>query len=30
MKCNMTIGKTAGEMFTNYTFESVEFAGYLP
>ena len=30
MKCNMTIGKTVGEMFTNYTVESVKFAGYLP
>ena len=30
MKCNMTIGKTVGEKFTNYTVESMEFAGYLP
>ena len=30
MKCNMTIGKTVGEMYTNYTVQSVEFAGYLP
>ena len=30
MKCNMTIGKTVGEMYTNYTVESVKFAGYLP
>ena len=30
MKCNMTIGKTVGEIYTNYTVESVEFAGYLP
>ena len=29
-KCNMTIGKTVGEMYTNYTVESMEFAGYLP
>ena len=30
---NMTIGKTVGEigeMYTNYTVESVELAGYLP
>ena len=30
MKCNMTIGKTVVEMYTNYTVQSVEFAGYLP
>ena len=30
MKCNMTIGKTVGEMYTNYTVQSVELAGYLP
>ena len=30
MKCNMAIGKTVGEVYTNYTIESVEFAGYLP
>ncbi len=30
MKCNMTIGKTVGDMYTNYTVKSVEFAGYLP
>ena len=31
MKCNMTIGKkTVGEMYTNYTVQSVEFAEYLP
>ena len=30
MKCNMTTGKTVGEMYTNYTVQSVEFAGYLP
>ena len=30
MKCNMTIGKNVGEMYTNYTVQSVEFAGYLP
>ena len=31
MKCNMTIGKkTVGEMYTNYTVQSVEFAGYVP
>ena len=30
MKCNMTIGKTVGEMYTSYTVKSVEFAGYLP
>ena len=30
MKCNMTIGKTVGEMYTNYTVESVGCAGYLP
>ena len=30
MKCNMTIGKTVGEMYTNYTVKSLEFAGYLP
>ena len=30
MKCNMTIGKTVGEVYTNYTVQSVEFAGYLP
>ena len=30
MKCNMTIAKTVGEMYTNYTFESMQFAGYLP
>ena len=30
MKCIMTIGKTVGEMYTNYTVESVEFTGYLP
>ena len=30
MKCNMTIGKTLGEMYTNYTVQSVEFAVYLP
>ena len=29
-KCNMTIEKTVGEMYTNYTVESMEFAGYLP
>ena len=29
MKCNMTLGKTVGEMYTNYTVQSVEFAGYL-
>ena len=29
-KCNMTIGKTVGEMYTNYTVESMQFAGYLP
>ena len=29
MKCNMTIGKTVGEMYTNYTVKSVEFAGTL-
>ena len=26
----MTIGKTIGEIYTNYTVESMEFAGYLP
>ena len=30
MKCNMAIGKTVGEVYTNYTIKSVEFAGYLP
>ena len=30
MKCNMAIGKTVGEVYTNYSIESVEFAGYLP
>ena len=30
IKCNMTIGKTVGEMYKNYTVERVEFAGYLP
>ena len=30
MKCNVTIRKIVGEMYTNYTVESVEFAGYLP
>ena len=30
MKCNMTIGKTVGEMYTNYTVKRLEFAGYLP
>ena len=30
MKCNMAIGKTVGEVYTNYTIESVQFAGYLP
>ena len=30
MKCNMTIEKTVGAVYTNYTVESVEFAGYLP
>ena len=29
-KCNMTITKTVGEMYTNYTVESMQFAGYLP
>ena len=29
MKCNMTIGKTVGEMYTNYTVQIVEFAGRL-
>ncbi len=29
-KCNMTIVKTVGEMYTNYTVESMQFAGYLP
>ena len=29
-KCNMTIAKTVGEMYTNYTVESMQFAGYLP
>ena len=29
MKCNMVIGKTVGEVYSNYTIESVEFAGYL-
>ena len=27
---HMAIGKTVGEVNTNYTIESVEFAGYLP
>ena len=30
MKCNMAIGKTVGEVYTNYTIDSVEFAGYFP
>ena len=30
LKCNMTIGKTVGAMYTNYTVQIVEFAGYLP
>ena len=30
MKCNMTIAITVDAMYTNYTGESVEFAGYLP
>ena len=30
MKCNTTIEKTVGEMYTNYTVQIVEFAGYLP
>ena len=30
IKCNMAIGQTVGEVYTNYTIESVEFAGYLP
>ena len=29
-KCNMTIAKTVGEMYTNYTVESMQLAGYLP
>ena len=29
-KCDMTIAKTVGEMYTNYTVESMQFAGYLP
>ena len=29
-KCNLTIAKTVGEMYTNYTVESMQFAGYLP
>ena len=29
MKCNMTVGKTVG-VYTNYTVNSMEFAGYLP
>ena len=29
-KCNMTIAKTVGDMYTNYTVESMEFAGYVP
>ena len=29
-KCNMTIGKMVGEMYTNYMVESMKFAGYLP
>ena len=30
IKCNLTIGKTVGAMYTNYTVERMEFAGYLP
>ena len=29
MKCNMTIEKSQG-VYTNYTVNSMEFAGYLP
>ena len=29
-KCNMTIAKAVGEMYTNYTVEFMQFAGYLP
>ena len=29
-KCNMTIAKTLGEMYINYTVESMQFAGYFP
>ena len=29
-KCNMAIAKTVGDMYTNYTVESMQFAGYLP
>ena len=30
MKCTWPMEKTVGEVYTNYTIESVEFAGYLP